>query len=306
VGSQLKVNGPLGKFSFFQYPSRKLLFISGGSGITPMMGMSRWLCDTGAECDVAFFHSARTPADVIYQQELMLMSARHPNFQPFVTVTQAQSGQSWLGLTGRLNSEMLKSVVPDFLDRMIFVCGPAPFMSATKDLIASLNFSMERYHEESFGASKKKPLAGTPTGPQCQDKPPQGNGGLRAMLKNSDPAVPDPSLVASAALNMTEANPKKAPRSSTVASLIAVVFQKSAQQIDGDGEESILTMAEQQGVKIRSSCRSGACGTCKKKKISGTVHMDDFDPDALEPEEQEAGYILTCVAFPRDQVVMDA
>jgi glycine betaine catabolism B len=313
VGSQLKVNGPLGKFSFFQYPSRKLLFISGGSGITPMMGMSRWLCDTGAECDVAFFHSARTPADVIYQQELMLMSARHSNFQPFVTVTQSQSGQSWLGLTGRLSPEMLKSVVPDFLDRMIFVCGPAPFMSATKDLIASLNFPMERYHEESFGSPKKKSLSGAPTGPQGLAEPVpglvepvQGSGGLRAMLKNSDTEVQQPSLEASAALNTTGANPKKAAHSSKVASLIAVVFQKSGQQVDGDGEESILAMAEQQGVKIRSSCRSGACGTCKKKKISGTVQMDDFDPDALEPEEQEAGYILTCVAFPRDQVVMDA
>ncbi len=306
VGSQLKVNGPLGKFSCFQYPSRKLLFISGGSGITPMMGMSRWLCDTGAECDVAFFHSSRTPADVIYQQELMLMSARHPNFKPFVTVTQAQSGQSWLGLTGRLNPEMLKSVVPDFLDRMIFVCGPAPFMSATKDLIASLNFPMERYHEESFGSPKKKPLNGSPTGPQGQDEQPQGNGGLRAMLKNSDTAVQESSLTPAVAMNPTEANPTTAAHPSKVASLIAVIFQKSAQQVDGDGEESILAMAEQQGVKIRSSCRSGACGTCKKKKISGTVHMDDFDPDALEPEEQEAGYILTCVAFPRDQVVVDA
>lgn len=311
VGSQLKVNGPLGKFSFFQNPSRKLLFISGGSGITPMMGMSRWLCDTGAECDVVFFHSARTPADVIYQQELMLMSARHPNFQPFVTVTQSQSGQSWLGLTGRLNPEMLKSVVPDFLDRMIFVCGPDLFMSAIKDLIVNLNFPMERYHEESFGAPKKKPLTGSPTGPQGNEESESlpannGNGGLKAMLKNSDTAAQIPNVVAPSVINTTEANPHKTMPSGKVASLIAVVFQKSAQQVDGDGEESILTMAEQQGVKIRSSCRSGACGTCKKKKISGTVQMDDFDPDALEPEEQEAGYILTCVAFPRDQVVMDA
>ncbi len=291
VGSKLKINGPLGKFSFFQYPSRKLLFISGGSGITPMMGMSRWLCDTGAECDVAFFHSARTPADVIYQQELMLMSARHPNFKPFVTVTQSQSGQSWLGLTGRLSPEMLRSVVPDFLDRMIFVCGPAAFMSATKDLVASLDFPMERYHEESFGSPKaKKLLSGQPTGPQ-------GNGGLRAMLKNSESPLVD---TAPSVEMDTIADPN------IVVSAVAVVFQKSNQQANCDGEESILTVAEQQGVKIRSSCRSGACGTCKKKKISGTVQMDDFDPDALEPAEQKAGYILTCVAFPRDQVVIDA
>lgn len=89
-------------------------------------------------------------------------------------------------------------------------------------------------------------------------------------------------------------------------SKIAVMFKKSDQQVSCDGEESILDVAEQNGVKIRSSCRSGNCGTCKKKKVSGSVKMGDFDSEALEPSEQEEGYILTCVAFPQDLVTMDA
>jgi glycine betaine catabolism B len=66
-----------------------------------------------------------------------------------------------------------------------------------------------------------------------------------------------------------------------------------------------LEIAERAKVKIRSSCRSGDCGTCKQKKIEGAVRMGDFDPEALEPEERAAGYILTCVAFPQGRVVMD-
>jgi glycine betaine catabolism B len=76
--------------------------------------------------------------------------------------------------------------------------------------------------------------------------------------------------------------------------------------VSGDGSASILEMAEENGVKIRSSCRAGACGTCKKKKLSGNVRMDDFDEEALEADEQAEGYILTCVSFPIEAVAIDA
>ena len=57
VGNQVKLSGPMGKFTCFEHPAPKLLFLSAGSGITPMMGMSRWIYDTGANCDVVFFGS---------------------------------------------------------------------------------------------------------------------------------------------------------------------------------------------------------------------------------------------------------
>jgi glycine betaine catabolism B len=302
VGNKLQLSGPLGKFTCFQYPSRKLLFISGGSGITPMMGMSRWICDTIADCDIVFFHSARTPADIIYHQELTLLSSRHKNFRPLVTVTQWKSGQGWLGLTGRLNANMVKLTIPDFMERTIFVCGPAAFMEAAKETIASLGFPMENYHEESFGGSKaKKKVAPTPAPVVAAPviETPQivpASYGLRELLRSGEPAA------------TPLATPAAAPVAAPVASVgkIAVMFKKSDRHVDADGEDSILDLADQNGVKIRSSCRSGNCGTCKKKKVSGTVKMSEFDSEALEPSEQEEGYILTCVAFPQDLVTMDA
>jgi glycine betaine catabolism B len=50
----------------------------------------------------------------------------------------------------------------------------------------------------------------------------------------------------------------------------------------------------------------GNCGTCKKRKIDGLVEMSDFDPEALDKSEQQAGYILTCISFPRGKVVIEA
>jgi ferredoxin len=84
-----------------------------------------------------------------------------------------------------------------------------------------------------------------------------------------------------------------------------VVFAQSGKEVTGDGSESILELAEQEGIKIRSNCRQGVCGACKKRKQSGEVSYES-EPDGLEQSEQEAGYILTCVAAPVGRVVIEA
>jgi glycine betaine catabolism B len=303
VGSEIKISGPMGKFTCFQYPSQKLLFISAGSGITPMMGMSRWLCDTMADCDVVFLHSARTPADIIYQQELMMMSARHKKFQPLVTITKNNSGQNWLGLTGRVTANMLQSIVPDFMERVAFVCGPELFMAGTQKLLAELNFPAENYHEESFGGAKPiakptmQPVSLASFAAPSEPLP----GGLRSLL-NREIETPEPS----GAL-VTPVQTQSAPVIDPLATIgHLIVFAKSGQNVACDGEESVLEVAESAEVKIRSSCRSGNCGTCKKRKLEGNVRMGDFDPGALEESEQAEGFILTCISFPEGRVVIDA
>jgi glycine betaine catabolism B len=310
VGSEVKISGPMGKFTCFQYPSQKLLFISAGSGITPMMGMSRWLCDTMADCDVVFLHSARTPADIIYQQELMMMSARHKKFQPLVTITQNQSGQSWLGLTGRVTANMLQSIVPDFMERVAFVCGPEPFMAGTKKLLEELNFPAENYHQESFGTAKStKPPIVKSTMPSASVEslptPVVSGGGLRGLLNREVETPTEPSRAFITPVQMQSPAAPMVDPIETIGQTM-VVFAKSGQNVSCDGEESVLEVAESQGVKIRSSCRSGNCGTCKKRKIEGKVRMGDFDPEVLEESEQAEGFILTCVAFPQGRVVIDA
>ena len=46
-----------------------------------MMSMSRWICDTVSNVDIVFLHSARSPEDIIFRQELEMMTSRYPQFQ---------------------------------------------------------------------------------------------------------------------------------------------------------------------------------------------------------------------------------
>lgn len=287
VGSSVKLSGgPMGKFTCLPNPAKKLLMISAGSGITPMMSMSRWVYDTSADCDIVFLLSARSPRDVIFRQELELMAARLPNFRLAITTTRSEPGQAWLGFTGRLTEAMLQVIAPDFRERTVYVCGPDSFMQGVKAMLSGLAFPMQNYYDESFGPPKKVKSA-------------------------SKPAVKEPSIppAESSANRLDVATPlvvlPPAPAPAPASLQPGVFFAQSGKEISCDGEESILELAEQEGVKIRSGCRQGVCGACKKRKLEGEVKYET-DPDALDKSEQEAGYILTCVAYPVGRVLIEA
>lgn len=156
VGNQIEVSAPVGKFTNFAHPSPKLLLISGGSGIAPMMSMSRWICDTVSNVDIVFLHSARNPEDIIFRQELEMMTSRYPNFKLAVTVTRPTVGQPWYGYTGRINETILPAIASDYQSRTVYVCGSNSFMKATKELLQKLSFPMKNYYEESFGEAQTK------------------------------------------------------------------------------------------------------------------------------------------------------
>ena len=154
-GQVLTVRGPAGKFSCFNYPSSKMLFIGAGSGVTPIMSMSRWIVDTTSDVDVKMLVSFKSPAEIIFRKELELMSARHSRFQVAVTVTSGWRGtESWTGFTGRISPQMIDILVPDLAERHVFMCGPEPFAQGVTDILRDMGFDLAKLHTESFGTGR--------------------------------------------------------------------------------------------------------------------------------------------------------
>jgi glycine betaine catabolism B len=151
VGSQISVLGSAGEFTCTQHPASKYLFLSGGSGITPLMSMSRSFYDLAENAEIAFVHSARTPADIIFKQELALM-AQQPHFRTAFICEKADADwqQAKNYFCGYLNIDNLTQAVPDFLQRKVFTCGPAAYMAAVRTMLKTAGFDMAQYHEESF------------------------------------------------------------------------------------------------------------------------------------------------------------
>lgn len=149
-GREIRATGPMGEFSCSVHPAPRYLFLSGGSGITPLMSMARAHHDLALPADIVFVHAARSPADIIFRDELDLMGRNMAGFRPVAICERDSAGERWGGFRGRLNLDALRLIAPDFHAREVFTCGPAPYMAAVRDLLVAGGFDMARYHEESF------------------------------------------------------------------------------------------------------------------------------------------------------------
>jgi glycine betaine catabolism B len=300
VGDRVTLmGGPMGHFTCLPNLPPKLLLLSAGSGITPMMSMSRWVQDTLADCDVMFFHSARSLDDIVFRAELEMMATQMPNFRLAVTLTQKPTNHPWMGLTGRISESMMNLIAPDLDDRTVFVCGPNAFMKQAKAMLTEMNFPMANYHEESFGDN---PRAGSAKAIEP----------TIFMLQETETLTLDPAVnqqngsnaIAQAASNGSS---KAAPTVSNGSSNASPVvnFTQSNQAVSADDGMTILELAEQAGVDVRSACRMGACGACKLKTSAGEVRYD-APPMALTEADQQAGCVLACVAYPVGSVQVEA
>ena len=83
-----------------------------------------------------------------------------------------------------------------------------------------------------------------------------------------------------------------------------VKFSISQKTADLHPNKTVLEAADECGVDIDNSCRSGTCGSCRVKLLSGQVSMDV--EDGLEPDDKANGYILACQAVSKEDVIVEA
>lgn len=167
VGSRLDAVGPSGLFTLPEAAaSGPLLLVSGGSGITPVMSILRGLADAHRYPDTVFLHAARTPADLVFRDELEYRAKVTPNLRVvFLPERGADTGQGagHIGVHGRISDALLQVAVPDLAARTVMCCGPAPFMNAVRQICAARGVAPDRYVEESFGAAA--PAEAAPASP---------------------------------------------------------------------------------------------------------------------------------------------
>ena len=148
AGDEIRVDGPFGDFHLTALPCERPLLLSAGSGITPMWAMLRDELAKRPDADIRFIHSARSPEDVIFANELAALAAAHAGVRHALILEEAPADHPWVG---RLGPEMLKELAPDLLSRHVYLCGPAPYMETVSAMLAALGLPVEQLHQESFG-----------------------------------------------------------------------------------------------------------------------------------------------------------
>ena len=145
-GHVLTMSQAEGEFALPTIRPARLLLISGGSGITPVMSMLRTLCDEGYDGEITFVHYNFTDQDVIYAGELADIAARHSN----VRLVRAYTAQTEGGeLHGFFSRDHLVAAAHDYAEAETYVCGPAPLMNSIAELFAADGIE-DRLHTEQF------------------------------------------------------------------------------------------------------------------------------------------------------------
>jgi ferredoxin-NADP reductase len=176
-GTIVSLGGVEGEFLLPERLPDKLLFISAGSGITPIMSMLRHLHQSGELGDVVLLHSAREADEVIFGDELRGYAQRHAGFELHEQLT---------GDNGRMGPADLDRLCPDWQQRDTFISGPDEMLDAFSEHYEQAGVT-ERLHMERF-----QPKLGLGDGEE-------GTGGTITFLRSETEADSDgsqPILVA--------------------------------------------------------------------------------------------------------------
>jgi stearoyl-CoA 9-desaturase NADPH oxidoreductase len=120
-GTIVSLGGVEGDFTLPDDLPHKLLFISAGSGITPIMSMLRHLDHSGELADAVLLHSARHTDDVIFGEEIRDLARRNEGFTLHEQLTRDQ---------GRMGPEDLDRLCPDWRERVTYISGPDEMLDA--------------------------------------------------------------------------------------------------------------------------------------------------------------------------------
>lgn len=134
-----RIEGAFGRFSFNRYKNKNQVWVAGGIGITPFLGMAATLVKTDYTVDL--YYAVHAEKEAVYLKELSELAKKSKNFRlfPVFTVTQ-----------GRLTAEVIQNATPDFLKKDFFICGPPAMMYSLREQLVKLGVQDSHIHTEEF------------------------------------------------------------------------------------------------------------------------------------------------------------
>ncbi len=261
-GSKLLAKSPRGRFTLDPNNETPVVLLSAGVGLTPMISMLNAIVESGSNRPTWFIHGSRNKRVHAMGENVRRVAAEHENVRAHIRYSEPLPEER----VGRDYNDK-GHVDIELLKRLLpgkdldfYLCGPAPFMKSMFNGLLDWGISQVRIHYEFFG-------------------PASVLGGDRAKVST----------------------PKRAAEATECCGEIEVAFSKSGVKANWNPSfESILDLAEANGLSPDYSCRSGICHTCICKIEEGEVEY------VLEPlEPPDPGSALICCSRPKTNIVVE-
>jgi ferredoxin-NADP reductase len=184
AGGTLSVLPPLGSFVYPAADDRPLVLLAGGIGITPLLSMLRHAVAAEPSRPITLLYSARSDADFAFRDELLVLARRHPQVRVHFASSRASTPAVY---PGRIDRALLQATVPDVVQSVVCICGPAPMIDAARALLAELGVPASQVRYELFEAA----VAAGSGGAAAPHAPPTRDAAVYRMhCAESDRTVP--------------------------------------------------------------------------------------------------------------------
>jgi len=146
-GDWARLEGPYGKFTFTG-GFKRLAMLTGGIGITPFRSICKYCTDMHLDTDISLMSGNHSEGDIVFRDDFKDMCDHNEHLHVYYTVDEPTS--SWGGFTGRIDAGLITEVIPDYSERIFYVCGPPPMITSMTAILTGLKIPKDHIKREFF------------------------------------------------------------------------------------------------------------------------------------------------------------
>ncbi len=259
-GSIIDVLAPAGEFYLNTHSHKPVVLIAGGVGLTPLISMLNWLVTTRSQREIWFFYGVRDRSEHAMYEHMEMIRVANPN----VRMVTFYSHPTLICQQG-IDYDIEGFVSVDVIKSMLETVDCEFYICGPPPMMELVTQGLEEWGV------------------------PEENIRFEAFGPASVKRVTDRGF------DVDTGSPEE------VGNTFQVTFLRSGKTVTWNKTQgTILDLAEDNGVKARSGCRAGNCGTCKTALREGEVEYAHRPGKAPEP-----GFCLPCVGQPKTDIVID-
>ncbi len=151
VGDNFQSSSPSGEFHYNPvFHGKNLIFLAGGSGITPFISMIKEVLDSGLDRNINLIYGIKNEKSAIFLEELKEFNSRHNNFN--LTLVASEPQDDYTGESGFITGDLIKRKVTNINSSSFYICGPQVMYDFCRKELKSLGVKNLKIYQEMFGS----------------------------------------------------------------------------------------------------------------------------------------------------------
>lgn len=152
LGTEVKLEGPMGSFTLHKNPAKAAVFLAGGIGITPFLSILRQAAKEKLPHLLYLFYSNRRPEDAAFLQHLEDLAKSNSKFIFVPSMSEMEKSKlNWSGERGFINREMVIKHFCDLKGPIYYIAGPPAMVAAMREVLSKAGVDEDDVRTEEFG-----------------------------------------------------------------------------------------------------------------------------------------------------------